>query len=156
MDDAATTTYRRVDGMHSLEGLSRSVQAFVRAIDSIRYELRVEAGLSATELRALARIAESPGLNPKALADFLEVSMPAVTAVTNGLVARGLLVRGDHPHDRRRVALNLTPGGHELIESVFRRFDQSILRAAVGLPLDTTEAMSTGLTHVGTGIAKTG
>jgi DNA-binding MarR family transcriptional regulator len=44
------------------------------------------------------------------------VSMPTITSVVDGLVARGLVEREPEPSDRRRVRLNLTPAGRRLYE----------------------------------------
>jgi len=59
------------------------------------------------------------------LARKLEVSAPSVTAVVDGLVNRGLIVRSHSELDRRRVSLELTDEGRAVLiaadESVTQR-----------------------------------
>lgn len=50
-----------------------------------------------------------------ALADKLAVSRPSVTGVVDGLVARGLVRRGQAVGDRRRVDIDLTDAGRLLL-----------------------------------------
>jgi long-chain acyl-CoA synthetase len=49
-----------------------------------------------------------------ALAKKLAVRPPTVTAVVDGLVARGLVVRSPSPGDRRKVSHTVSETGHEL------------------------------------------
>jgi long-chain acyl-CoA synthetase len=49
------------------------------------------------------------------LAEKLAVSRPSVTGVVDGLVARGLVDRSHGCDDRRRVDVNLTGAGRELL-----------------------------------------
>ena len=49
------------------------------------------------------------------LADKLAVSRPSITAVVDGLVARGLVERNADPVDRRRVAHDITLDGAQAL-----------------------------------------
>jgi long-chain acyl-CoA synthetase len=49
------------------------------------------------------------------VADELAVTRPTVTAIIDGLVARGLVDRTSDPNDRRRVRLCLTPEGRAVL-----------------------------------------
>jgi long-chain acyl-CoA synthetase len=71
-------------------------------------------GLSLQQYRALALLAEGPAAATR-LAERLTVSPPSVTAVIDGLVARGLVARTPDPDDRRRQHLELTDGGCDLL-----------------------------------------
>lgn len=131
--------YRLIGSTHSLSGLPGATAEFLRALDSVRKSIADDAGLSGTELRAMAQIAEADGATPKQLAVALEVTTGAITAVTSGLVARGLLARQEHPSDRRSLVLSLTDSGHELMQRNYHRFQDAISAAASTLT-DTTEA----------------
>jgi long-chain acyl-CoA synthetase len=50
------------------------------------------------------------------MADHLSVSRPTVTAVVDGLVARGLVDRRHDEQDRRRVGHSITSEGRKLLE----------------------------------------
>ena len=124
-----TPMYRLIGDRHKLDGIPLSVQEFLRAFDTVRRRLALQAGVSATELRALSRIAESETMTPKALAEFLELSTPAVSALTNQLVERDLILRNAHPRDRRSLLLELSPTGHAVMETMYLDFQQSIADA---------------------------
>jgi DNA-binding MarR family transcriptional regulator len=128
--------YRLIGDTHTLDGLPRAAQAFIRAADSIRRTLAAEAGVSGTELRALSYIAEASTITPRVLAEFLEMSTPAVSSATNTLVRRGLVVRSENPRDRRSLLLELTPEGHQLMEATYTAFQSAILSAAGSIDAD--------------------
>lgn len=69
-----------------------------------------EAELSLPQYRILMFLAEG-SVAASALADSLAVSRPSVTAVVDGLVARGLVQRKHDECDRRRVGHALTEEG---------------------------------------------
>lgn len=128
--------YRLIGDTHTLDGLPHAIQDFLRAFDSVRKRLAVDAGVNGTELRALSRIAEATTLTPKALSDFLELSTPAVSALTNQLVENGLITRIAHPRDRRSLLLELTPAGHKIMETMYLEFQRSIDNAVHVLTAD--------------------
>ena len=129
-----------IGSQHSLSGLSGAVAEFIRAMDSVRKSIGTDVGLSANELRAMARVAESDGLTPKALAESLELTTGAVTAISTRLVARGLLVRVEQTHDRRSLLLHLTDAGHAVMERTYRQFQEAL--AAAAIPLENADQAS--------------
>ncbi len=131
--------YRLIGSTHSLSGLPGATAEFLRALDSVRKSLADNAGLSGTELRAMAQIAEADGVTPKQLARALEVTNGAISAVTSALVSRDLVERHEHPTDRRSLVLSLTESGHELMQHNYQSFQNAISAAASTLT-DTTEA----------------
>ena len=68
-------------------------------------------GLSAAQYRVLAFLDEEDAAMASRLADRLRVSRPTVTALIDGLVAKGLVERRPATQDRRRVEHLLTPAG---------------------------------------------
>lgn len=65
------------------------------------------------------------------LADFLQVSTPAVTNLVDKLEAAGYAKRSPHPTDRRALVIALTPRGTRVITAL-REEGLAILRDAVG------------------------
>lgn len=59
---------------------------------------------------------------PKDLADLLETVPPAVSNMLSELEGKGLLRRTPDPDDGRRIRLELTPEGHEVIAAVRERW----------------------------------
>jgi long-chain acyl-CoA synthetase len=92
-----------------------------------RLARQVEVGLAKVDLslpqyRIMTFLDEGASVASK-LADHLAVSRPTVTAVVDGLVARGLVERRHHDDDRRRVGHTLTPAGRRLLEAADRSVD---------------------------------
>ena len=146
--------YRLIGDTHTLDGLPHAAQEFLRAFDSLRRQLAIDAGVSGTELRALSRVAEETSLTPKGLADFLELSTPAVTAITNTLVDRGLLQRAAHPTDRRSLLLELTTEGHTVMETMYKNFQGAITGASAGLDAPQLALVDEALLHLAEGVAR--
>jgi len=70
--------------------------------------------LSLPQYRLLALLVDGAAMS-STLAERLTVKPPTVTAVVDGLVARGLVTRQVDPHDRRRLPLVLTLEGTALL-----------------------------------------
>lgn len=73
-----------------------------------------EVDLSLSQYRMLGLLDEGSAVS-SALAKRLAVRPPSVTAVIDGLVTRGLVVRGHAEDDRRRVSHELTDLGKRLL-----------------------------------------
>jgi long-chain acyl-CoA synthetase len=85
-----------------------------------RLARQVELGLATVDLtlsqyRLLILLAEGHEEAASSLADKLAVSRPSVTAVVDGLVAKGLVERHTDPVDRRRVSHDITAAGEQAL-----------------------------------------
>lgn len=81
------------------------------------FETRLgEIPMSLPQFRVLAFLSEGEWA-ASAVADWLAVSRPSVTALVDGLVERGWVERRDSPDDRRRVLHHITPAGTAALES---------------------------------------
>lgn len=89
--------------------------------------------LSLSQYRVLALIASSPERAAR-LAERASVTRPTLTAVLDGLEARGLIRRGDVEGDRRGVLLEVTPEGRAGLErteaALGERLSQVLARAS--------------------------
>jgi DNA-binding MarR family transcriptional regulator len=106
---------------------------------------RVEVALSQVELtlpqyRVLGILAEGSAA-ASGLADRLAVRRPSITALIDGLVARGLVDRRQEDTDRRRVELRLTPEGAGTLARADAAVDEYLITLAGHLP-DKEEAMA--------------
>lgn len=115
--------YGRDTSGRAQDALSASAIAFMRAMDRNRNRVATECGLTCSELRAVARVAEAGSITPKLLALSMEMTTGAVTAISNRLVALQLLTRGAHPHDRRSLLLTLTPAAEQLTQRIYDDFE---------------------------------
>jgi DNA-binding MarR family transcriptional regulator len=106
---------------------------------------RVEVALAQVELtlpqyRVLGILAEGSAA-ASGLADRLAVRRPSITALIDGLVARGLVDRRQEDADRRRVALRLTPEGITTLARADVAVDDCLVAIAGHLP-DKDEAVA--------------
>ncbi|MDJ0348665.1 MarR family transcriptional regulator [Cryobacterium sp. PH29-G1] len=112
-----------------MNAMSASAVAFLRALDRNRTRVAAQFNLTGTELRALARIVETGGITPKMLAEALQMTTGAVTAISNRLVAMDLVTRVPHPHDRRSLLLELAPAAGQIAQTIYDDFEALIARA---------------------------
>jgi long-chain acyl-CoA synthetase len=106
---------------------------------------RVELALVAVDLtlpqyRVLGLLAEGSAV-ASGLAERSAVRRPSITALIDGLVARGLVERKSEEDDRRRVALKLTAEGAKTIADADRAVDEYLASIAACLP-SKDEAMA--------------
>jgi len=99
---------------------------------------RVEVALAQMDLtlpqyRVLGILVEGSAA-ASALADRLAVRPPSITAVIDGLVARGLVDRKQEDSDRRRIALRLTDEGARMVAEADRSVDDYLASIATCLP----------------------
>jgi long-chain acyl-CoA synthetase len=99
---------------------------------------RVEVALGTVDLtlpqfRVLGILAEGSSA-ASGLADRLAVQRPSITALIDGLVARGLVDRRQEEDDRRKVALRLTKDGERILDEADRAVDDYIASLAGYLP----------------------
>ena len=77
-----------------------------------------DAGLSLPQYRALSFLSDETAASAASrLAERLAVSRPAITALVDGLVARGWVERRVAESDRRRVDHVLTPSGRSALHT---------------------------------------
>jgi len=106
---------------------------------------RVEVALAQVDLtlpqyRVLGILGEGTAA-ASALADRLAVRRPSITALIDGLEARGLVVRRQEDADRRRVSLHLTPEGTKTLARADVAVDDYLV-AIAGHLSDKDEAMA--------------
>ncbi|HEX3795170.1 MAG TPA: MarR family transcriptional regulator [Acidimicrobiales bacterium] len=99
---------------------------------------RVEVALSQMDLtlpqyRVLGILAEGSAAS-SGLADRLAVRPPSITAIIDGLVARGLVDRSQVDSDRRRIRLRLTEAGERTVAEANRSVDEYLASIARCLP----------------------
>ena len=84
-----------------------------------------EVDLTLPQYRMLAHLAEGSSA-ASVLAGNLAVSRPSLTALADGLVARGLVTREACAGDRRRVDHVLTASGHESLAAADRAVEDRL------------------------------
>src|SRR5262249_41882052 len=74
--------------------------------------------LTYAQSQVLFRLAEHPGSHMGDVAKAFGVTLPPVPHVAARLGEKGLVVRGDHPADRRVYVLDLTRAGKTLVDDL--------------------------------------
>jgi DNA-binding MarR family transcriptional regulator len=114
LDDAPRDLESRVSDEHhqALKLWLRLLACTNRIEATIRNRLRSEFGTTLPRFDLLAQLERPPeGLTMVELSQRLMVTGGNVTGVTDQLEAEGLVLRAEHPTDRRAYAVRLTPAG---------------------------------------------
>jgi DNA-binding MarR family transcriptional regulator len=104
---------RVAEGDHqALKLWLRLLSCTTRVEGVIRNRLRSEFGTTLPRFDLLAQLEREPeGLTMGELSQRLMVTGGNVTGITDQLEAEGLVLRADHPSDRRAFKVRLTPAG---------------------------------------------
>jgi long-chain acyl-CoA synthetase len=107
-----------------LQGLTKCGRIAARLARHVEVALAV-VDLTPSQYRVLMRLSEGPS-GASHLASGLAVSRPSLTAVVDGLVARGYVERSSDPADRRRVGHLLTDEGRRALEAGDRALEERL------------------------------
>jgi len=88
----------------------------------IRSELRKYGAkeVSMPQFRTLSYVYGKRGVSLSEVADHIGLTLPTMSILVDGLVARGLMNRREDTEDRRRITLTLTEAGRARLESARR------------------------------------
>jgi DNA-binding MarR family transcriptional regulator len=102
----------------------------------IRAELRRRSGgdLSVPQLRTLIFLSRNEGTSLSQVAEHVGLTLPSMSSIIDGLVARRLATRGTHPNDRRRMTLALTTRGQTTLRSALRATEAYLRDVFATLP----------------------
>jgi len=97
----------------------QTVPVMMRGLGS---HLRLQTGLnlSIPQLRTLMFLRRHEGASISDAAEHLEIALPSVSRLIDGLVVRSLVRRHRHATDRRRVTLALTATGRGALDTAQR------------------------------------
>ena len=108
--DTADPVTERIDPC--ADAVLNVVPPVVREIRKTMREHRLPE-LSVPQFRTLGLLSFNPDVCLSEVADYVGSSLPAASRMIDGLVAKNLVVRTVSPHDRRQIALALTPLGRK-------------------------------------------
>jgi MarR family transcriptional regulator, lower aerobic nicotinate degradation pathway regulator len=91
-------------------------------------------GITPVQYAALQSVANSPGIDQRTLAGSIGLDTSTIAGVVDRLEARGLLVRGASPTDRRVRLLTLTDQGQTLVGAVVPDMQKAQQRILAPLP----------------------
>jgi DNA-binding MarR family transcriptional regulator len=93
--------------------------------------------MSDTQLAVLADLRMNGRRTISTLAERERVTAPSMTSIVNGLEEQGYVARTPDEDDRRRVQVDITPAGVEIVVETIRRRD--VLLADMLREVDYTE-----------------
>ncbi len=101
--------------------------------------------LTASEINALANLADGRGRTVSELAAAAGTRPTTLTSVLDRLERRGHISRGSLPGDRRAVLIELTPAGRLAAATIRQAVTDLERRALAGLPADALAGLRAAL-----------
>jgi DNA-binding MarR family transcriptional regulator len=103
---------------------------------TVRAQLRSHrrADISVPQFRAMGYIDQNAGASLSELASHIGLTLPSMSKLIDGLVARKLVTRTAHARDRRRICLSLTPLGREELRAAHRSTEKFLADRMSSLP----------------------
>lgn len=118
MKEARTDDIARV-----MDALRRSV----RALRSANMRSRRELGVGAAQLFVMRQIADAPGLSLASLAERTHTALSSVSEVVSRLVVDGYVAKGHAREDRRKIVLEITGQGADVMRKAGRPVQQRLI-----------------------------
>lgn len=95
----------------------QNLRRVVKALQEYSSSVEKQFGITGPQLWALWELNRRGPMSLKALAERMHLDPSTVTGVVDRLQKKGLVSREADPADRRRVVLDLTPGGAMTVKS---------------------------------------
>lgn len=99
----------------------------------------VELDLTASEINALANLADGRGRTVSQLGAAIGARPTTLTSVLDRLERRGHITRGTRPGDRRSVLIELSPSGRTAAGTIRQTLADLEQRALTGMPTATVD-----------------
>ena len=130
-----------LSGWSALLALQRATHATLQLLAA---EL-VDLDLTASEISALANLADGRGRTVSELGAAVGIRPTTLTSVLDRLEHRGHITRGARPGDRRAVLIGLTASGRQAAGIIRQAITTLEHRALDGLPPATIDGLRAGL-----------
>lgn len=121
--------------MNAVRGIVRALRMSTRSIEG-------QLGISLAQLFVLQQLAEKPATSLNDLSVRTGTHQSSVSVVASRLVDRGLVRRSFAKEDKRRVELELTGAGREMLSEAPSTIQASLIDAFGELPADDREKLS--------------
>lgn len=134
--------------------LALAVRDLVLAVEGYRIRLARETlGVGATEMIALGTVLVEGPRTPSQLARKLGITTASATELLDRLEGAGLVKRGPHPTDRRKLLISLTPRAEQAVADIYRQLD-GVLSAATDLDSAARVAVTAFLRDAATALGQ--
>lgn len=133
--------------MHPVEQAAAVVETHADSFLFVagRATLALEPALTSVQLRALFALRQQPDMSVGDLAAQLQVRPPTATQLCDRLEAAGLIIRTIPVHNRRRVALRLSPTGQTVLGTLADSRRQEFATVLAHMTPSNRLALQTGL-----------
>ena len=121
----------------SVDECARQIlEAVPLVMRAIRTEMRSHRGsdLSVPKFRVLIFLNRNEGASLSDIAEHMGLTLPSMSKMIDGLVARQLVTSRMDPGDRRRVSLAATALGRTAMQSAYKATESRLAERLVGLP----------------------
>lgn len=136
----------------AVQGLSR----IIKAMDDFSKRAQSAYGVTGPQLWALWELDMSGGMTVSALARRMYVHASTVSGIAERLEAKGLVRRVRLSDDQRRVRLEITPEGRELLERAPSPARRRLLGTLEAMPERQLRALGAGLGALADALGPTG
>lgn len=100
---------------HPVPRTMNAVRSIVRALRINTRAIELEVGISLAQLFVLQQLADRPADSLNELAERTATHQSSVSVVVRRLVDRGFVTRTTAESDKRRIQIELTPAGRQLL-----------------------------------------
>jgi DNA-binding MarR family transcriptional regulator len=121
----------------SVDECARQIlEAVPLVMRAIRTEMRSHRGsdLSVPKFRVLIFLNRNEGASLSDIAEHMGLTLPSMSKMIDGLVARQLVTSRMDPGDRRRVSLAPTALGRTAMQSAYKATESRLAERLTGLP----------------------
>lgn len=133
----------------SLErGIVRSLRRIIRAVGLYSKELLRRRNLTTSQLATLRQLARRGALSAGDLARGIAVSQATITGIVDRLERRGLVTRVRDMEDRRRVVIDLTEAGREVVATSPPPLHERFVLRLAELPTEEREEIARVLDRI--------
>jgi DNA-binding MarR family transcriptional regulator len=136
------TSVSQMSEAHAIERSMNAVRSIVRAqrINTRAVELKM--GISLAQLFVLQQLAERSADSLNELAERTATHQSSVSVVVRRLVERGLVSRTASANDRRRIEIEVTPAGRELLAGAPVTVSMELMAALRRMPRADREQLA--------------
>jgi MarR family 2-MHQ and catechol resistance regulon transcriptional repressor len=126
------TASRKTDATHLFEVLWKTYRTMLAKAE----ESKKNVGLGDSDFRVLEALLDEGPLPVNVIGEKVELTTGSITTAIDRMEAKWLVVRKNHPEDRRVRLVELTAKGRRLIEKAYAQHSIDMERAMSGLSRD--------------------
>jgi len=145
-DEQRSKTVAEPDAIE--ESILRSLRRITRAIDLYSRRLSKQFKLTGPQLVCMRCLRHHGPLMPSELARAVSLSQATITGIIDRLHAQNLLTRERSEQDRRRVNVELTTRGEELVDSLPSPLQERFATRLAQLPEGNQQVIDTILKQI--------